>query len=410
MRIVLLSEIFCKGMGYLENVLPKHLARLGAEVHVVATDLPPDYRQPGNGSYVGFANQREPGSVDDTDGYTVHILGHERTLGYMRMVGLRKKLGAIRPDVVQTTTATGWIAMDAAAYKPLGGYKLFTACHYHASVFPLARKKLHSLRFERLQCTLTRTMPGRLASLLTERCYAITSDCADVAVRFFGVRASKIEICPLGVDTDLFYPPSGDNNFEARSQMRKGLGFADSDVVCIYTGRFDEDKNPALLAQAMSRLTRAGAPFRGLFVGNGIQAEAISSCAGCKTHPFVPFSSLGDFYRAADIGVWPAQESMSMLDAAACGLPIVVNDTMSAPERVNGNGFAYRLNDLDDLINTLLKLQDSTTRLRLGSFGAQKIARNFSWESIAKKRLRDYETSLSGERLSSVPAVTREMP
>jgi glycosyltransferase involved in cell wall biosynthesis len=244
---------------------------------------------------------------------------------------------------------------------------------------------------------------------LAERCYAITSDCAEVAVRFFGVRASKIEICPLGVDTDLFCPPSGDNDFEARSQLRNRLGFADSDVVCIYTGRFDEDKNPALLAQAVSRLTRAGAPFRGLFVGNGVQGRAISSYAGCKTHPFIPFSNLGAFYRAADIGVWPAQESMSMLDAAACGLPIVVNDTMSAPERVNGNGFAYRLNDLDDLVDTLLKLQDPATRLRMGSCGAQKIARNFSWESIAKKRLRDYETSLSGERLPSVPAVTREM-
>ena len=409
MRIVLLSEVFCKGMGYLENVLPKQLARLGAEVHVVATDLAPDYRQQGNRSYAGFASQLKPGSVDDTDGYTVHILGHKRTLGYMRMVGLRKKLASIRPDVVQTTTVTGWIAMDAAAYKPLIRYKLFTGCHYHASVFPLARKKLHPLRFERLQCALTRTMPGRLASMLTERCYAITSDCAEVAVRFFGVRASKIEICPLGVDTDLFYPPSGDNDFQARGPLRKRLGFANSDVLCIYTGRFDENKNPALLAEAVSRLTRAGAPFRGLFVGNGVQGRAISSCAGCKTHPFIPFSNLGDFYRAADIGVWPAQESMSMLDAAACGLPIVVNDTMSAPERIDGNGFAYRLNDPDDLIDTLLKLQEQATRLRLGSCGAQKIARNFSWELIAKKRLRDYETSLSGERLSSVPAVTREL-
>ena len=242
MRIVLLSEVFCKGMGYLENVLPKYLARLGAEVHVVATDLPPDYRQPGDGTYNGFANQLSPGSVDRSDGYTVHVLGHKRTLGYMRMVGLHETLSSIRPNVVQTTTATGWIAMDGAAYKTLVGYKLFTGCHYHASVFPLARKKLHPFRFERLQCTLARTIPGRLAGMLTERCYAITSDCAEVAVRFFGVRASKIEICPLGVDTDLFYPASGGGDFEARSQLRKRLGFADSDVVCIYTGRFDEDR------------------------------------------------------------------------------------------------------------------------------------------------------------------------
>ncbi len=409
MRIVLLSEVFCKGMGYLENVLPKHLARLGAEVHVVATALPPDYRQSGDGIYGGFADHLPSGSVGVSDGYTIHILAHRRVLGHMRMVGLRKKLASIRPDVVQTTTATGWIAMDAAAYKPLMGYRLFTGCHYHASVFPLARKKLHPFGLERLRCALTRTIPGRLASLLTERCYAITSDCADVAVRFFGVRANKTEICPLGVDTELFHPVSSGNELEARSQLRKQLGFRDSDVVCIYTGRFDEDKNPVLLAKTVSQLTRANAPFRGLFVGNGAQAHAISSCAGCRTHPFVPFSDLGDFYRAADIGVWPAQESMSMLDAAACGLPIVANDTMSAPERIRGNGLTYRLNDLEDLTETLLELQYPATRLLMGSCGAQRIARNFSWESIAKKRLRDYETSLSGKRLSSVPAVTQEM-
>ena len=34
---------------------------------------------------------------------------------------------------------------------------------------------------ERLGCVLTRTIPGRLVGLLTEKCYAISSDC-DVAV------------------------------------------------------------------------------------------------------------------------------------------------------------------------------------------------------------------------------------
>jgi hypothetical protein len=31
-------------MGYLENMLPKYLARLGAEVDVITTDLPPYYQ------------------------------------------------------------------------------------------------------------------------------------------------------------------------------------------------------------------------------------------------------------------------------------------------------------------------------------------------------------------------------
>jgi len=57
----------------------------------------------------------------------------------------------------------------------------------------------------------------------------------------------------------------------------------------------------------------------------------------------------------------------------------------------------------------VLKLRDRTTRVRMGSCGARKVAQNFSWESIAKKRLLDYEASISGKRRSSVSAVTREM-
>ena len=86
-----------------------------------------------------------------------------------------------------------------------------------------------------------------------------------------------------------------------------------------------------------------------------------------------------------------------MMDAAACGLPIVANNTMIAPERLQGNGAAYKLNDLEDLVRVLLGLRDMEIRKRLGAIGAQKMAHDFSWESIAKRRLRDYEGALSSK-------------
>src|SRR5207244_3569791 len=94
---------------------------------------------------------------------------------------------------------------------------------------------------------------------------------------------------------------------------------------------------------------------------------------------------LGNLYRVADIGVWPTQESTSMLDAAACGLPIVANDTMSAPERLEGSGIAYKLNDAEDLIRALRKLRDRETRDGLGTCGVQKKAWDFSWGAMAKR-------------------------
>jgi glycosyltransferase involved in cell wall biosynthesis len=382
-------------MGYLESRLPKYLARLGAEVHVVAMDLPP-YYQTGDfkETYGDFAEQLCAGSTQTQDGYTLHILGHRKLAGHMRMKGLRQKLFALRPAIVQTMVPIGWIPLDAAFWKKLLGYKLFTGSHHHASVFPLAAMAGRFLDWQRARCVATRMIPGRLAGLATEKCYAITEDCADIAIRFFGVPRGKVEICPLGVDTELFHPVSGPREAAERAATRKALGFSDGDVVCIYTGRFSEGKNPLLLAEGVARMQARGQTFRGLFVGNGMQAERIRECAGCVKLPFVPVWKLGTLFRAADIGVWPTQESLSMLDAAACGLPIVANHTMAANERLAGNGRKYLQNDVEDLVRVLFELNGAETRAQLGACGARKMAQQFSWEAIARKRLQDYERAL----------------
>jgi glycosyltransferase involved in cell wall biosynthesis len=401
MRVVLLSETFTKGMGYLENLLPKYLARLGVETHVVASDLPCYYRQKaGSEAYSGFLEPLQPGSVEVRDGFTLHILGHRKTFGHMRMTGLREKLSWIRPDVVQTSTPIGWIALDAARCKAAFGYKLFTGSHHHASVFPLATEPTSLWSADRLKCLALRTIPGWLVSRMTEKCHAISEDCADVAARFFGVPRSKLEICPLGVDTELFHSAASAGEAAERTALRARLGFPENEIVCVYSGRFSAEKNPLLLARAVAELRRQGESYSGLFVGNGEQAEEIRKCQGCLTHPFVKVEELGALYRSADIGAWPAQESLSMLDAAACGLPIVANDTMSAKERLYGNGMTYRLNDQTDLARALCGLRDVETRRVMGECGARKMAEQFSWESIARRRIGDYEAALGFNKMA----------
>tara|TARA_R110002110_G_scaffold332253_1_gene543297 strand:- start:603 stop:806 length:204 start_codon:yes stop_codon:yes gene_type:complete len=44
MKVVILTETYAKNMGYMGNMLPKHLAKLGVEVHVLALALPPYYQ------------------------------------------------------------------------------------------------------------------------------------------------------------------------------------------------------------------------------------------------------------------------------------------------------------------------------------------------------------------------------
>ena len=83
-----------------------------------------------------------------------------------------------------------------------------------------------------------------------------------------------------------------------------------------------------------------------------------------------------------------------MIDCAASGTPIVVNDTIAAVERVEGNGLRYRLGDLEDLKRALLELKSLERRSELGSEGARKMERDFSWRSLAQRRVNDYRAAL----------------
>jgi glycosyltransferase involved in cell wall biosynthesis len=410
-RIAVLTEAFSKRMGYAAMALPKHLARLGADVHVFTSGLPPYHSISGFAStYGGFsgAEHLSPGT-EAYDGYTLHVLPFERQLGYVRLLGLRDRLHALQPDVVQTFTVLGWVALDAAIAQVRDGFALFTGNHTTASVFPPAQPGARTSVAGRLKNGLTRTVPGALVSSRSERCYGATVDCADVAVRFFGVPQRKIAVAPLGVDTDIFAPATSPAAEAARLRHRAQYGAADGDIVCVYTGRLTEDKNPLLLARAVAGLRGAGLPFRGHFVGDGPQAEAIAATPGAVVHPFVHFTELAGWYRAADIGVWPTQESTSMLDAAACGLPLVVNDTIRAVERIRGNGVTYRLSDEADLMRVLRDLMSPERRAALGAAGARRIREEFSWHSLATRRLEDYERVLTrnGRRGAGSPVLGR---
>jgi glycosyltransferase involved in cell wall biosynthesis len=292
--------------------------------------------------------------------------------------------------------AIGWIPLQAALVKHLYRFKFFTGSHTTALMFPLASAARPNVAL-RFLVFITRWIPGRLISLFSETCYCQTADSGEVARRFFGVQKEKIKIVHLGIDAEFFPPIRTPEERERTRRLRMELGFKESEIVCIYTGKMAAMKNPVLLAEAIQMLQSEGRPFKGLFIGDGAQRASVAEYPHCVVLDFMPYSALGDYYRCADIAVWLTNESASMLDAAACGVPIVVSDRIYQ-DHVSGNGLTYRMNDLKSFCDTLRELGDEGLRGALGIAGARKMQDRFTWEAAAKIRVEDFNEALGPDR------------
>jgi glycosyltransferase involved in cell wall biosynthesis len=381
-------------------MFPKALAKLGMELHVVTSTSQIYYYLPNYDEvykpYLG------PKFVDsgtkEIDGYTLHRLPFFETKNIYRgpgIAGLYDYLIKLKPDVIQTLEIRLDSTFLAAKYARDYDCPFFTECHTHASIFGKDHKKSWKRRLKNALLTFDPSL--RLINKTTRICYPIASDVAEIAMSNFKVPAAKIKVQSLGVDTDTFFPPDAEEQQALRNKIRESFGFAPSDIVCIYTGRFTKDKNPQCLAKAINELNENGLPFKGLFIGNGTEEDirSIQSMTGCKTGAFVPAKELPGYYWSADIGVWPREESTSQLDAAACGLPLILSNRIKVVERIEGNGLLYEEGNHLDMAKTLRKMSDSGLRKKMSQVGIEKIKTNFSWATIAAQRLKDYRSFLT---------------
>ncbi|MFI5148637.1 MAG: glycosyltransferase family 4 protein [Bacteroidia bacterium] len=396
MIVVIISDWFSEGMGYAENHLPAFLAREGAEVHVVSSDLQIYATDQALYSKVYEPNLGPPivpCGVKKINGFTLHRLSNYRTPYGIGITALKETLARIKPDIVYLFEIAAETTLQAIACKKELGYKLFTESRMHRSVFTPP-----STLYQRLKYYFSIKRKWRKAGEAFEKCYPVAPDVLEMICKYLGQEERKCELSSLAVDTTLFVPPVSPDQLAERKKRRKELGFSDPDIVCIYTGRFNDDKGPLILARAIGMLHAQGHQgFKALFIGAGEESyiESMKEQKGCVVHPFVPSAELVKYYQAADIGVWPKQESTSQLDAAACGLPLILSSRVADTARIEGNGLSYEHESYEDLAARIRSLEALPVRKQLGNYGVDKIQKLYSWKYIARKRLLDFEKALA---------------
>ena len=397
MRIVFSCDYYSANMGYHENNIPKYLAKLGHEVYVISSTYQIygdcDFYDKTYKNYLGEKDMPPGESIIDG----VKLIRLKRLIWWKRfkiVKGRIRLIRSIKPDIVYAYETASFQVALLSFYSFFSNYKLFTATHTVASVYPAYYKFKEWNIFKKVYLFLSDSLFGFITNLGIDICYAMTPDGLEISKSFFKISSKKLKLISLPIDTDLFYPLQSIDDSNKRKVFRDTLKISELEILCIYTGRLTNAKNPYCLALAIKILRNNGYPVRAIFFGEGEQANNIMDIDGCIVKPFTNYNMLPDIYRSADIGVWPRQESLSMNDAAACGLPLIVSNNIKALERINGNGLTYMENDSEDLAKQILKLLDKDLRNQMGLIGFNKISQLYSCKVITEIYLKDFKNSL----------------
>ena len=406
MKIVFVSRWYSEKMGYIENCLPRALAELGHEIHVVTSTAQVYFNHPFyEKSYQNYLGDRiQPVGTTDTEGsVTLHRLPFWSAAGHIWLRGLGRKIKQLQPDIVHTFEHTAPDSVRLALLKKWSrqDFKLFTANHAVYSVLDTARNWDKISIFKKGVWNILQRMPGRFVASQIEKCFAVTSDAGEIAERFLGVPIEKVKVTTLGVDTVQFHPDAA-----TRQATRLDLGFTQRDIVVMYTGRLTYQKNPLLVAKAIEHINRKNGTsiskpvFCGLFIGDGEQKSAIEAMPYIKILPPQPYRELPKYYQSADIAVWAMEESTSQLDAVGSGLCLILTDKIAAYDciedpqsttkpKIVSRKFEHQ--NFDDLVAQLASLADPSVRSDLQARGVGTIESASSWKVIARARVADYE-------------------
>jgi glycosyltransferase involved in cell wall biosynthesis len=219
-------------------------------------------------------------------------------------------------------------------------------------------------------------------------------------VAALAIPPERIHVVHLGVDHERFRP------LQVSDAFRRKYGLESGARHLLYVGSEDPRKNLETLLRAFAlirgsrqdvRLVKVGAAHH---LAEHARLEALAHTLGIESAirwtDHVPEEDLPLFYSVADVVVLPSHYEgfgFPVLEAMACGTPVVCNDATSLTELagqaavlVRGGSAAFA-----DAIGSLL--DDSEHRRRVRERGLSHAAR-FRWESTARATRVAYTVAL----------------
>jgi glycosyltransferase involved in cell wall biosynthesis len=294
-------------------------------------------------------------------------------------------------DVVHDNQSLGYGLLAMARL----GLPLVTTVHHPITVdrrheiaaAPSPLKRLSLRRwygFTRMQARVARRA-GRIVTVSE-------SSGADIA-RDFGVPRDRVRVIPIGVDTDVFRPPS--------------LPRVPGRVVAVSSSD-SPMKGARVLLEAVAKLgTERDVEL--VVVGrpkpDGPVARAVDDLGIAGSVRFVAGLSdpaLAELFGSAEVAVVPSLYegfSIPAVEAMACATPLVASRAGALPEVVGDCAELVEPGNASELAATIgTLLDDSARRGRLGAAGRSRVEDRFTWRATAAATAEVYAEAVRAGR------------
>ena len=204
------------------------------------------------------------------------------------------------------------------------------------------------------------------------------------------VPAERVSVCPPGA------PPWKARDPDQDQKLRPVL----------FVGTTGARKNIGVLLAGYRKLLTLMPDAPPLVMAGGVSPESSSLLSEIDAPPlagrvrhlgYVTDSARQDLFRSASVLVLPSLNEgfgLPVLEAMTVGLPVVAANRGALPELLDGAGTLIEPDDADGLARALQELLTDAARARAATDRGLRRAREFTWESTARRVMDVYSAAI----------------
>ncbi len=244
-----------------------------------------------------------------------------------------------------------------------------------------------------------------LGDLLNSKVLAVSAYIRQVLISDYQAKPAHVEILRNGINLERFHPlPPG----ELRS-LRQKLGLPGEAEIVLSASNLRPEKGIDILLRAFAKLNRKLPRAMLVIVGDGpVRNELHELATNLSLGESVRFlglrSDVQSFMQAADVlavcSTWQEPAGLVVLEAMACGKPVVVTRVGGMPEAVveGETGFVVAPSSDEELADALLSLLQNPERAKcMGSAARNHVVKEYSMGGWVEATLQHYGLAMKND-------------